>query len=596
MFKIRFQQLLILILFAGASAGLLFPLLTTSTFIYGPDAGMHIFSAEQFSQEIQAGNWYPRWLGEWYGGYGAPYGVAYSPALYFGVAGLSFLGIGTLLGLKILLWATGTLTGLAMYALSRHFMSRLAALAAGILYLAMPYRTIDLFARAALPEYVVFLWLPMILLFVVLCIKEGNFWQYLMLAFSVAGLILTHVMIAYLFFPLLALMILYFIADSRKWFYTLLKLGIAGAFGVLLTTIYILPLFMESQYMNVDWLTPDGPNPWGDYRNNFLFSASTYIGTEFENVYRENILMGVAAVMSGVGGALGFVLVRITWRERTLLSQRVTIGLFLVMLISGAMTIKFSDIIWEYIPRGDHIVFPARWLTITSFAAAFLMGKGIARVHSLWRHRDRRSYRKGYLQLIGGLVILSSLAVIGYSGYLMWRARDAIIIPETIEQLLGSEPISDENIHWVFDAPYLTIWGRAYEYWENPIVARVTSDKPIELNIRAWENEYREFDVTAEEETTINIRTYWFPGWAVLVDGEVIDIDTQEEDGTMLALIPAGESTVEARFFDTRVRQISRWVTYGAGGLFAGLLALTILTAPIRFYRNRKTGEASDEE
>src|SRR5215813_9775969 len=143
------MSLYIVLIYSVASSVILLPLLIHSTFVSGSDVGMHIFSAQQFSDALHQGVLYPRWLGEWYGGYGAPMGIAYPPLTYYSVALLSLVNISTVLALKIILWITLTLSGIFMYKLVRLYCIPAAAILAGLFYQIAPYRTIDLYERTA---------------------------------------------------------------------------------------------------------------------------------------------------------------------------------------------------------------------------------------------------------------------------------------------------------------------------------------------------------------------------------------------------------------------------------------------------------------
>jgi hypothetical protein len=69
---------------------------------------------------------------------------------------------------------------------------------AALVYQAMPYYVVDLYSRAALGEYISFAWLPFVFLFAYQCITKRGLLDCVLLAFTIGGLVLTHILTAYM--------------------------------------------------------------------------------------------------------------------------------------------------------------------------------------------------------------------------------------------------------------------------------------------------------------------------------------------------------------------------------------------------------------
>lgn len=150
-----------------ASAALLLPLWLQGG-SQGHDLFHHLLSGHYFAQQLWQGEIYPRWLMAMNGGFGSPTFFFYPPLPYY-VSAL-FAGPQAPLhdAITPLLWSASLallLSGLFAYLWLRSFASPLRALAATLLYLALPYHLgMDLYARFALAEFWAFVWAPLILL------------------------------------------------------------------------------------------------------------------------------------------------------------------------------------------------------------------------------------------------------------------------------------------------------------------------------------------------------------------------------------------------------------------------------------------------
>src|SRR3990170_937879 len=105
-------------------------------------------------------------------------------------------------------------SAIAMYwALSQKF-NKEASFAGAIIYLFAPYRFVDLYVRGSFGENVAFLFIPLILGSVLKLISGKKLFLPL-LSFAVAGLVLSHNVMALLFLPILFVIGLILVKSSR---------------------------------------------------------------------------------------------------------------------------------------------------------------------------------------------------------------------------------------------------------------------------------------------------------------------------------------------------------------------------------------------
>ncbi len=152
---------------AGAGLVLTLPVLILGIPFLSDDAGFHAVWYTHFSHQLWAGDLYPRWLTGMNGGLGSPVFFFYPPLPYFLTSilrpffrsdprGLHQLGVSASLALI----ASGFFT----YLWLKYFVDQAAALAAAILYMAMPYHlAADLYVRGSFAEYWAFVWMPLVL-------------------------------------------------------------------------------------------------------------------------------------------------------------------------------------------------------------------------------------------------------------------------------------------------------------------------------------------------------------------------------------------------------------------------------------------------
>lgn len=159
----------------------------------GHDLFHHLLSGHFFAVQLWQGEIYPRWLMEMNGAFGSPAFFFYPPLPYY-VSAL-FAGPEPLAhhAMIPLLWSNTLalgLSGLFAYLWLRPFATSGRALAASLLYMALPYHlAIDIYARFALAESWAFVWAPLALLAQDRLCRRAPF-ALLLLALAVAWLTL----------------------------------------------------------------------------------------------------------------------------------------------------------------------------------------------------------------------------------------------------------------------------------------------------------------------------------------------------------------------------------------------------------------------
>jgi hypothetical protein len=422
-----------------------------------------------------------------------------------------------------------------------------------------------------LTQYTSYFWLPLIAALLVLYVKRTRLRYFIALVLALSGLMLTHMLIAYIAAPPLIVFaagLLIFRSSRERRLQLVIGLASATALAALLGAIYWLPALAEGQYLNVAYFT--GGNGFGDFHQNFLLLPTQDTPRSFLNL---SLAVSVALCLCALPTGL----------------RRVSeSGMLWTMLIAGGlsafMTTSLSYPIWAIMPKADLIQFPSRWLTAMAPFAAGLAG--LAADAAMQQLRAAPSHRRWrYAQ--GLLLIISIVACIAVSGYItLTRGRRAY--NETVASQILETPLPAALYEAVYTEEHRPQWSAGFDYTrQTPVDATngVTSAVPIKLSVHEWKSARRSFAVTTDRPTTINVRTFWFPGWKVTTNGQVTTPAIRPEDGTIQFPVGEGTSEVQVVFEDVPIRSAAKALS---GMAFLVLLALGWRSLSRTVFANRR--------
>src|SRR5215208_8498701 len=212
------------------------------------DLVQHLAVMKDFDAVLKSGHLYPRWLPDYNKGYGGPWMDFYPPGFYYLTSLVNLVTndwISTLFILSILGLAA---SGIAFYLLSRLFYGRAASAAAALLYMALSCHVVDLYWRGALPQFMGFIFLPMIVYFAFRLGAGYRAYDYAGLALSYGLFLMTHSPVSLLMTYALAFYALAWSARERDWKIAL-RLGLGMGLGIMLGAIYWLPAAYDMRYI-----------------------------------------------------------------------------------------------------------------------------------------------------------------------------------------------------------------------------------------------------------------------------------------------------------------------------------------------------------
>lgn len=326
----------------------------------------HFFRLLEFDKCVQSLQIPCRWAPDAGLGYGEPLFNFYGQVPYI-IGEVYHLMGGTIIDSIKLLFIVSLLgSGLAMFYLARKIWgNNYSALISSIIYVYAPYRAVDVWVRAALPEALAFILFPLIILSIEKKSLKG---------FSVllALLVLTHNLSLIMFMPILVAWIIY----RKYWsaFYGFI-------FALLISAFYVLPVMFESKYIDL----ASTIHGYFDYRAHFVTLGQIFFSR----------FWGYGGSTWGDGDGLNLSIGQIQWMLPIIIAvfliyhsiktksikstvrnpfYSTFILLFSVGLFYIFLTHNKSTILWTHIPQMAYIQFPWRFYGVATFCLALASG------------------------------------------------------------------------------------------------------------------------------------------------------------------------------------------------------------------------------
>jgi uncharacterized membrane protein len=338
------------------------------------DMGIHLAVMEQFDKVLRSGAVYPRWLPDINYGYGNAWPNFYQPGFYY-LTSLVYAFTDNWVDTLFVITALGLFaSGLAFYVLARSFFGKFASAIAAAVYVLLPYHLLDVFIRGAIPEYLSFVLLPLILFFFYRLGNESCARYYAGLGVCYGACLMIHIPIAYLLSYVLIIYAVVWSAAVRDW-RIVVRIGLGMTVGVLLSAIYWIPAVSEIKYA-VETVTTVFR-----YDNNYV---SRLYADSYGDLLRATFAIQAAALLTVI---IGLVWLRLRGSKSTLTKEwappQTGVSHESMWIAMGAlslfMNVPVSYYVARLIPRINVVAFPYRWLVFvclfTSLVTAALVDR-----------------------------------------------------------------------------------------------------------------------------------------------------------------------------------------------------------------------------
>ncbi len=212
---------------------------------------VHIVRLNQMDKCIHDGQIPCRWVPDLGGLYGYPLFNYYAPLPYYFGEVFHLVGFDLITSVKIMFGTSIVLSALFMYLLASNFWGKTGGIVSALFYAYAPYHAVDLYVRGAMGELWGMMFFPLILwaIYQFLKTSQKRYWAYFVL--SIAGLILSHNLLAMIFTPLVLIFITFLLWQLKKW-HSISVVAVALLFGFGLAAFFWVPAILEKQYAHTE--------------------------------------------------------------------------------------------------------------------------------------------------------------------------------------------------------------------------------------------------------------------------------------------------------------------------------------------------------
>jgi hypothetical protein len=604
----------------------------------GQDFDFHLQSWLAVAQQWHHGVFYPRWIQGANYGAGEPRFVFYPPFSWM---------LGALLG-TILPWKAApfaftlivlTASGLSMNKLASRWLSPNAAAAAACAYILNPYCLFVAYERTAYGELAAGIWLPLIVLYALLCARNNN---RTLIAITAQGksavetdldphksfilseppqnVILSEaegrmnlrfssaptnlgaphpapgmwvlpndimplalaIAAIWLTNAPAAVMASYTVAAITLWIAidrrkgkAILPAAASYLLGVGLASFYLIPAAYERRWVEITRAIGPGMR----FSDSFIFehTGQSYHDQVLRTASWVFVAMLIAIVTAGA----------ISWNRRHL---PFLITLFAAAAILLALQLPPSSFLWNHAPELQFLQFPWRWALVLSVVLAISLGVAIKIPTG---NQLQQTFALQIILTLAAAIALAALAA--HYFYQPCDEEDAVSAQLAAFRSGGGFEGTDEYTALGADNSLMQQGLPAVRVLkdpraeiaqpiesdtadqQNPTYAASAQDQlPARIAVETWQAETRLFSVTTQSPGYAVLRLIDYPAWRVRVNGAEAGSRPHRDDGLMAIPIPSGTTRIEVTYAATRD------VLWGRGVSLVSLLALLALAAASR--------------
>ena len=508
---------------------------------------MRLFQMEKCLQDGQVPC---RWAPDMAYGYGQPMFNFYSAFPYY-LGGFTHLvtSLSLIDTVKALFIIAILFSGLGMFLLSKKFFGFWGGLVSAIFYVYAPYHALDLYVRGAVSESFSLMLLPILWLTIYEVIKNPKTKWILSLSATLAALLSTHNVSTMLYVIPSALWAIFWLFVERKNFIkSIISLAIGGALGVSIASFFIIPVFVEKNFIQSEFLTVNYLN----YQNHFVSLRQLFLERKwgygpsiFGDTDDISFQLGIVHwIASGIVGLLVF---------RKLVKKEFEIKVFMVSLLlflagfASFMTHAKSLFIWQSLESTLAFVqFPWRFLGLSIFFMSFAAGYIIPKTRII----------KQYFAMT--LIFLSIALNYSYFTPLYYFPQD------TDQSKLSGESFIIQSKAAILDYLPKTAKQDPHSQAGKPSVAAGDG----EISNFIVRSNFFFFDAQMYHDGTVDIPVTYYPGWEVVDVDKLIPSRPDGILGTIYIDLSEGKHLIKGRFRETPLRQTANIITLVGFGIF----------------------------
>jgi hypothetical protein len=561
--------------------------------LYGHSALMDGFRQLVYDAAVHRGDWYPRWVPEFYYGHGSPIFHFYGPMPYAVTNLWVRLGLPIGAALKTTLVLSLVASGWFFYLFARLSASRTAAAAGAVFYMFAPYHLVDMLVRHAFGEHVAFAWIPLAAFGIVGCVRRPSATRAIAGALGVAGLALTHNVIAFIAMPFLAFLwaVEFFRTKS-------VRNAAAGAgatlAGLALSAFFWLPAFIEKEDVFAkESLTEE----FFRYVDHFVYLKQLLLPTWgfggsgvgwADDAMSFQIGLAHWAWIAAALAALAALARKKTVPDSSAAARRDVIPAFMVFAGGTFMAMFASQPVWDHIPPLAFVQFPWRFLVVAAFGASLVAAYAVDLVADAFAGGARAS-----------VAIAAALcAIVAYYPYArpefaIYFLHGGYPVAGRYSEMMDRLTTPDSYVHCEDVLTIARVIGSGETGTSrDDYLPRTVHEKPdrpekapfaveggaIESFSIAGANRY-DATVDMDADGTFELKQFFFAGWEATLDGAPAAVSPSAPEGLIDLRVPPGRHAIEIRFDSTPLRRDASYASIAAALALAGLGVAGIVPA-----------------
>lgn len=489
-----------------------------------------------FFESLSEGNIFPRWSANIANLYGSPTSMFFYPFSFYIASIFRLFDLSLIDSMKIYVIGSFLLSSLFMYLFLRRHFSVLSSFAGSFLYVYAPYRINDIYARGSVAENTSFMLFPLTLVFLNNLLQEKTARNLALFSLCIAAMILSHPFMLIVFSPLYIGYIFYLGINSQK----IKMLLIAGILSFGLSSFYVTPLVLENKYTHYDVSPFNGQFYYEQFLSpqKLVIPQWTFIDSKGKLEYQtyQLGLLQITVLLLTIGIFAYSKLVGKVSRKH----KNIFIIGFISTSISVFLMLPASDIVYKLFTPLKRIEFPWRFLALNLTATSLLSGVAL----ELIKNKKLK------------IIFLICIIIGGITLYLPYsKGHDYKVVSDNyyLYQIRENTDAFATLPRWAAQPDSYERINKRYKVLEGN-VSLTTLERKSTRHIYA---------INASESSRLADKTFYFPGWQVLVDGKKADIQFQDpqERGIITFNVPAKSSYIEVEFKNTKVRALADLIT-----------------------------------
>lgn len=504
------------------------PMLNSVGIPFTADGTFHIHRIYAMTRLLQSGDLYPRWIPWFHLGYGYPVFNFYAPASTYIGGLLGVMGVPAPLAFNLLVAAAWMLGSMGCYGLARRWMPEPAALLTAAIWSYAPIRLQAIWNIGSLPALLATALVPWLVLGLLRAARTPSRQNCAGLSLAWSALLLTHQPTALLMGLVIAiaapLLCIWRRRDRQQFIHSIVCTGGGLLLGTGLATIFLLPMLVEAQYIQLDTSAADIPAVLAAgfiSPTQFFIQPTAPDQSDLNRNLPETIglVVGILA-LSGAGGLI--------WRRQYTLA----VGAALAAIITLFMVSDGSAVVWSGSSLLAQLRFPGRVLGVGILSFALLGGGCALLAPSRWQ------------QWISGILMA---VVIGAALPTIYPSRDWV----DFRQLSAIDSIRYEYETTAFGGTsyneFKPDYGQSTSFDLPPDLASYAAN-PFQLRIRDLSNRAAEVEYITEqsvriisaEPVRVRLRRFYWPGTQISINGEPANFQIDPQFGLVAVALPAG--------------------------------------------------------